>query len=203
MAPSEPQMEGREIKIYDPRRRPPEWTDLVSPTGCAVFLKNAATGTSLSPRGAGFASERDCTCLLFDTVEQAGAFGRAMVRQYPFMCCEIFDAEGRANPPLLVVLHPSAAPREEDSPAWLRRRKWIALALFSAAVPLFWLDWKSHGEWILPTVVGINLIVAGLRFLYWNAGLKHRGRLQQERLKHHLDLEKSGQASGNAIDSTY
>ena len=39
-----------EFKVYDDTRRPPEWTALVGPTQCAVFLKDVKTANPLALR---------------------------------------------------------------------------------------------------------------------------------------------------------
>ena len=88
----------REFKVYDETRRPADWTSLVGPTQCAVFLKDVKTANPLATDGSEIDHLRDCRFLLFDRLEDARAFCEAQVQRYPFMCCEIFDAEEPYTP---------------------------------------------------------------------------------------------------------
>jgi hypothetical protein len=45
---------------------------------------------------------------------------------------------------------------------------------------------------ILPTFLAFNCILAALRFLYWDFGLKLRERERQQRLEAHRQLERGG-----------
>lgn len=181
---------GREFKVYDESRTPRDWTSLVGATQCAVFFKDAETSAPLSPRAERVARTRDCTFLLFDSLAAAREFCDARVLEFPFLCCEIFDSHGKARPPLLVIVHPSMAPRDEASASSVRKRRILAFILLAAGPPLIWWDWRSRGELILPTVVGIGMIVAALRLLQWNAGLRDRRTEDERRLQAHLAREK-------------
>jgi len=107
------------------------------------------------------------------------------------MCCEIFDSAGRAKPALLTIVHPSRAKHDESSSFWLRRSKLIVIVSAIVAVPLFAWDWYYGGSLVLPTIVGINLIVFALRLLYWNTSGKEQKREQERRLEEHLCREKT------------
>ena len=180
----------REFKVYDKARASPDWTSIVSPTQCAVFFRDLETAAPLSLDGAPISRMTDCTFLLFDRLDEARRFCETRVAQHPSMSCEIFDSEGKAKPPLLTIVHPSMAEKDELSSTWLRRRKIMAILCFLAAVPLF--VWDSRAEWalILPSVIAFNLSFVGLRLLYWNTA---RGSRDQERARHledHLRREK-------------
>lgn len=180
---------GREIKVYDDTREAREWTSLVGPTQCAVFFKDVNTDVPLTPDGGSVARLRDCTFVLFDSLEAARNFCQGRVSQFPNMCCELFDCEGKAKSPLLVIMHPSSAKKDELSVNSVRKRTIAAILLFLGAPPLFWWDWNSGGALILPTYLGITMIVAGLRLLYWNQGLAERIQEQDQRLRVHLRRE--------------
>ena len=140
----------REFKVYDKTRLPADWTSLVGPTQCAAFLKDVKTANPMATDGSEIAHLRDCRFLLFDHLEEARTFREAEVQRYPFMCCEIFDAEGKAKPPLLVIMHPAAARKDELSPTWVKRRKVVAIASLVAAAVLFFADWRSEYELLWP-----------------------------------------------------
>jgi hypothetical protein len=180
----------REFKVYDETRRPADWTSLVGPTQCAVFLKDVKTANPLATDGSEIDHLRDCRFLLFDRLEDARAFCEAQVQRYPFMCCEIFDAEGKAKPPLLVIMHPTAARQDELSATWVMRRKVIAIASLVAAPVLFIADWHSEYELLWPSLLAVNLLPFGLRLLYWNTASAERSRRQAKRIEEHLQREK-------------
>ena len=185
----------REFKVYDKTRQPADWTSLVGPTQCAAFLKDVKTANPLATDGSEIAHLRDCRFLLFDHLEEARAFCEAQVQRYPFMCCEIFDAEGKAKAPLLIIMHPTAARKDELSATWVKRRKVIAIASLVAAGGLFVADWRSEYELLWPSLLAVNLIPFGLRLLYWNTASAERRRTQAKRLEEHLQREK--EAHGN------
>ncbi len=180
----------REFKVYDKTRKPADWTSLVGPTQCAAFLKDVKTANPLATDGSEITHLGDCRFLLFDHLEEARAFCEAQVQRYPFMCCEIFDAEGKAKPPLLAIMHPSAARKNELSPTWVKRRKVIAIASLVAAGVLFVADWRSEYELLWPSLLAVNLLPLGLRLLYWNTASAERSRTQAKRLAEHLQREK-------------
>ena len=185
----------REFKVYDKARASPDWTSIVSPAQWAVFFKDFETAAPLSPDGAPISRMTDCTFLVFERLDEARRFCETRVAQHPSMCCEIFDSEGKAKPPLLTIVHPSMAEKDELSLTWLRRRKVMAILCFLVAVPLF--VWDSRAEWalILPSVIAINLIVFGLRLLYWNTARGSRDREHVHRLEDHLRREKDSNSN--------
>jgi hypothetical protein len=185
--------EGLEIRLYDPRRTPSDWIDVMRPTQCAVLLKNRESSVPLSPAGQPFARREDATCLLFDRLDAAQQFCEAKVQEMPHVAGEILDARGRAHPPLMVITHPDFHGEDDSGAKWSRRRVLISASLILAAPPLFWLDMRHHNTLILPTFLGFNCILLAMRFIYWHYGVRHRERERLKRLAAHRMLE-SGDA---------
>ena len=180
---------GVEMKLYDPLRDPAQWTEVLGPTQCAVFLKDALTAAPFSPAGDPLVDGQDATCLVFDNIDPAQQFCEALVTSRPHVCCEIFDREGLAHPPLVVILHPSRRRHDQSGALWAKRRGAIAAVLLCGALPLIWVDWKNGWSSFLPTFFAINMIVAGLRFVYWDFGLRQRERERIKRLEAHRRRE--------------
>jgi hypothetical protein len=180
----------QEFKVYDQTRQGRDWMSLVGPTQCTVFFKDFETAAPLTRDGVAFAKLTDCTFLLFDRLEDARRFCEQQVLQNPALCCEIFDCRGKVKAPMLVVINPDVAEKDELSESWVRRRKIVAIASFLCAIPLFVWDWQSDGVLILPTVVGINLILLGARLLFWNSAGRKRIQEQARSLESHLLREK-------------
>jgi hypothetical protein len=187
----------REFRVYDETRHPADWTSLVGPTQCAVFFKDVNTANPLTTDGTEIANLRDCRFLLFDHLEDARAFCEAQVQRYPFMCGEIFDARGKATPPLLAIMHPTAARKDELSATWVRRRKITAIASLVAAGALFFADWRSEFDLLWPSLLAVNLLPLGLRLLYWNTASAERNQAQAKRVEEHLQREKDSLESRN------
>jgi hypothetical protein len=185
----------QEFKVYDDTRRPPDWTSLVGRTQCAVFLKEVQTANPLATDGSEINHLRDCTFLRFDCLADARAFCEAQVQRHPLMCCEIFDSDGKAKPPMLVIMHANAARKDELSPAWVKRRQMAAIASLVLAPALFIIDWRSEYELLWPSIVAVNLFLLGLRLLYWNSASVERRKRQAQRIEAHLQREKA--AAGN------
>jgi len=180
--------DGLEIKLYDPNRNPAQWTDILLPTQCAVVFKDVTTSAPLSRAGEPLENAADATCTLFDSINSAQQFCEARVAAQPNLRCEIFDREGLAHPPLVVILHPSRQQWDESGRSWAKRRRAIAASLFAGAMSLLWFDWR-HGWSLWPTFFAINLVVAALRFVYWDFGLRHREQERVKRLNAHRQRE--------------
>ena len=179
---------GREIKVYDQSRSPRNWHELLTPSQCAVFFKRIDSEQPVSPADE-LVRFHDCTFLLFDKLEEARRFCEAKVMEFPQMSCEIFTSRGKAEPPLLTILHPTVAEKDEMSASSVRKRLIIAIALFVGALPLIWWDWRTRSGLVIPTLLGINMMFAALRLLQWNSARSQRLSEQKKRLQAHLENE--------------
>ena len=178
---------GTEIRLFDRRRNPQDWTDVLRPTECAVFLKDRTTSDPVTPGGRPYPDPADATCIVFECLDAAQRYGEAKVQSLPRLRCEIYDAEGLAHPPLLVIVHPGQREQESGTP-WLRRRRLIAGALLLASVLLFWVGSRKAGD--LAIFLAINCIFLALRFLHWDFGVKHREKETRRRLEEHRKMER-------------
>jgi hypothetical protein len=188
--------EGNEIRLYDYHRTPKCWSDIILPTQCAVFLRNDQWGTPVDRNGKPRGGD-NATCVLFESIEDAERFCRQTVAEHPLVSCEVLDASGRANPALLIVTREHVG-GDDDVRGWFAHHRRLVIAiLIAASLPLFWLDWLHHGEWIL-SVIGINLVVAALRLLMWVVGAKNNEKERLARLQDHRDIERneSGREAG-------
>ena len=78
--------------------------------------------------------------------------------------CEVFNWEGRAKPPLLVITHPDYESDDDSGPSSSGRRKVIVAGLFAAGAALLSMNlWR---ESILATFLASNCLLFGPRFLY-------------------------------------
>ena len=154
------------IAIHDPRRRPANWTEIIGPGQFVAF-----------------AAPSDGNCMLFDSVGEARAYCEAAVEAAPATRFDIFDAEGRAQPPLLTIVHPSQVLDTDPRP--VHRRRMIAWALIAGGALLLIYTYVkiSDIEAIFPGVVGINMVLAGGRILWFNLAVRETERAREERLK--------------------
>jgi hypothetical protein len=85
------------------------------------------------------------------------------------------------------VLHPSRAQEADTHPRVLGRRRVIAWALIAAGIPLilFAIVERQHRDIILPAFLGINMLIAAGRLLWFNLGVRETERAREERLRHH------------------
>src|SRR5579864_251422 len=153
----------QEIVLYDPERRPPNWTDLMRPGQYAVFQSDAATDVEKDITGRYLREARKSTCLVFDSLAEAEAYCEARVNEVHRLRCDVYDHKGKAKPPLVSFVHHEQLKRPRRYAGW----GWLLIA---GSLPLFWIDWRQRGALIAPTVIGINMIFAGLRLIYWARG---------------------------------
>lgn len=158
--------------------------EIVRPGQFVAFLKDLDSGASCAPDGRPYDDQGEAACVLFDSMADARAFGEAAVAQTPALRVDIFDAQGRAHPPLLTVVHPTRAPQAETHPRVLRRRSIIAWLLIAAGIPLVVFAYVEHKdrEIILPAFVGINMIIAAARLFWFNLALRETERVREARL---------------------
>jgi hypothetical protein len=162
------------LKLYDPSRKPAEWTDLVRRGQYAVFHSDVQTDVEKNSDGYYLRPGEESTCLIFDTLTEAEAYCEAKVEQVPNLRCDIYDYFGKSKPPTLTYVNKTHV----KAPA--RRANW-GWALVAASLPFFWIEWHWHGTLVVPMVLGINLVFAGLRVVYWGKGGSEKRRAQQEK----------------------
>jgi hypothetical protein len=121
-------------------------------------------------------------------LDTAQEFCEMKVKKLPSLVCEIFNSDGRAQPPLLVITHPDYKSDDDSHPASSRRRKLIIAVLFAAGAALFAVN--LWGESILATFLATNCVLFGLRFLYWEYAVKHREQERRHRLDAHRQIER-------------
>lgn len=148
---------------------------VVRPGQYAIFLLDVRSGEHVGPDGEPQARDA-ATCLIFDDKPSALAYAREKIERMPTVVCEIYDSAGKANPPLARFVN-ARCERASDASAFAgKARMGIGAALLAGSVPLFLWDWRSHGRLMLPTLIGINMIFAGLRLLQWGYGTLEAAR---------------------------
>jgi hypothetical protein len=161
---------GRWIRVYDPDRKPPDWTGCLSSEEVAVFFSDVETGGELNPQIGG---ERSAgTCLVFPSLEQAVQCSRLYTARVPRLRCEIFDRRGRAVPALSTIVNPQFSSLVDDaaSSRQLIVGGWAALI---ASIVLGLLEWQSSSSHGLLGVLAVNALALGARLLHWGTD---RGR---------------------------
>ncbi|MEO7271415.1 MAG: hypothetical protein ABIX28_01710 [Vicinamibacterales bacterium] len=172
------------LRLYDPDRRPPNYTDLIQPHQFVVFASEAETGSPVEADGRPFPSAEETTCLVFEALAEARSFCTDRVAEHESVRFEVFDGRGRIDEPLLLIVSPARASRLEGSRQMIRLRTRIAILLFVAGPPLIYYDYRvSGGSLVLPTFLGISMILAALRLLFMNRGVRDAEHRRQERLK--------------------
>lgn len=157
---------------------------IIEPGQFVAFSRDADSGVPCAADGRRFADGADATCAIADSLAEAEAFCAAAVEASPSVRFDVFDAEGRSKPALLTVVHPSRAQALDTNPRALRRRRAIAWALIATGVPLIGYAYWMHTEReiILPAFIGINMLLAGGRLLWFNLGVRETERERQARL---------------------
>jgi hypothetical protein len=174
------------LRLYDPARQPPNWTDLLRPTDFVAFSSDADSGGPVDANGRPFPSTALATCLVFESFAEARTHCEAKVAEIASLRFELFDARGRVDEPLLVIVHPSRAGTLEGNKRAGVLRIWAAVALFGAAGPLVWYDYATaRGTLVLPTFLGISMALAAVRLLFMSLTVREVERARRERLRQH------------------
>lgn len=160
---------------------------MLRPGQFIVFAKDLASGAPSDFAGRPYTEPSLAECGIAGSIEEARAFAEAAVAQAPALRLDVFDHDGRAHPPLLTVLHPSRADAADTHPRVLRKRQVIAWTLIAVGLPLivFAIVERRDREIILPAFLGINMLIAAGRLLWFNLGVRETERIRQERLRDH------------------
>src|SRR5215470_15252458 len=124
-----------ELKLYDPSRRPPNWTGLIHPGQYAVFHCDVHTDLERKADGNSLAPDEDSTCLVFDSLEEAEAYCESKVGEIPSLRCEIYDHTGKSTPPKLTYVNQAHLKTPGKHAFW----GWILVA---AGGVCFWIQWR-------------------------------------------------------------
>lgn len=174
------------VRVYDPERRPANWTDIIRAGQFVAFGKDLDTDAPCDHTGASFPSTNAVTCAIFESLDEAALFCRESVLRAPTARFDLYDAAGRTLPPLLTIVHPSRVATLDGNPRTARRNRILAVTLLAAAPILFWFDWAKHdGLLILPTVLGVNLIIIAARLMQLNGAHATAERSRRARLARH------------------
>lgn len=171
------------VRLHDPSRRPASWTEIIRPGQYAAFAKDDRTGAPRGVDGARIVDPSTASCAIFDAIDEARAFCESAVAADPSLRYDLFDAEGRARPPLLTVLHPERAAALETSPQQMRKRRALAWGLIAPALPLMIYAAFDIRERILAAFLGINMALIGGRLLWMNLALRETERARERRLR--------------------
>jgi hypothetical protein len=170
------------VRLYDRTREPQGWMQIIRPTEFAAFATFADSGAACDVDGVPTSSE-DASCLIFATLSEAEAFCRERVARIPSLRFDILDAAGLTRPPLFTIVHPSRAAALDRSPKRIRWSTYAAIALIVIGPPLIWFDWAYYdGVQVVPTMLGINLPLIGIRLLMMNYGHISAERARRERV---------------------
>ena len=165
----------REVLLFDSSRKPAVWTELMEPGQYAVFLSDAVTHAGMRSDGRYTGRQAPDTCLIFDSLDEAVEYCRSRVSRADRLRCQIFDVRGKAESPTAVFVSPDFA-WTVHSEAKARRLIWVGIALIAVSPPLFWLDWRADWHLILPTILALQLIVIGARFIQLGSSTREAAR---------------------------
>ena len=161
--------------------------DVIRPGQVVVFAKESTSGNPCDFEGRPYADAAHAECAICDSLSEARAFGEAAVDKVPSLRLDVFDAEGRSRPPLLTLLHSSRVQEADTHPRVLRKRRVIAWALIAIGIPLIVFAYVEHRDRdiILPAFIGINMLVAAGRLLWFNLAVRETERAREERVRQH------------------
>ena len=150
----------REIRLFDPDRTPPSWTDCLRTGEVAVFCLAHDTGIPCSPDGS-LGTAKDGTCAVFDNLELAKEHCESLTARNSRVRCEVYGKAGKGAPPLAVFVN--AATEKQSA---FNRSLWGTWFVV-VGIALLLVDWRLKWDSIWPTAAGIKLITIGIIFLLW------------------------------------
>jgi hypothetical protein len=164
----------QELRLYDPDRQPKTWTDIIRPGQYAVFHSDLETDVEKKPDGRFLLPGEESSCLVFDSLAEAEAYCEAKVEALPSLRCDIYDHLGKGKPPTLTYVNRAHVNAPRKYAVW----GWI---LIVAALACFWIEWHWHGTLVVPLILGLNLLFAAARLIWWGLGGSEKRRATRER----------------------
>ena len=165
----------REVLLFDQNRKPAAWQELMQAGQYAVFLSDPVTHAGMRADGRYTGRDVADTCLIFDSLDEALDYCRSSVRQASRLRCQVFDSRGKAEAPAAVFVSPAFTGTLASESQGQRLMR-VGLALIALSPPLFWLDSRADWHLILPTILGLNLILAGGRFIQLGSATREAAR---------------------------
>ena len=168
----------QEVTLYDRSRKPSSWMEIIRPGQYAAFFSDVETGTEMSPAGVYLAPGMTHSCLIFDSLTEAANYCRQRVEEVNGLQCDVFDSQGRANPPVAVFVH-KRYETKLDSEAKANRMMWWSVVVIASSLPWFWFTWRSHGESWWLSFFGLQIVLIGMRLLHWGYSLLEEVRYRE------------------------
>ncbi|HEY1965464.1 MAG TPA: hypothetical protein VGG59_11060 [Acidobacteriaceae bacterium] len=164
----------RTIPIFVEGAHPPVWSGRMSAGEFAVLCEDARTGAAKQPDNTLAPAAHSQVCTIFDSRQAAEEFARERVAVYPAMRCLVFDHEGRAGRPLLIVNRPEFAPRGEIGPVF---RRWVGGICLVAGLALGAWEIAHDYATIWAGALAIRLLPVAVVFLgsSWCSGRRANG----------------------------
>ena len=138
----------------------------------AILCEDARTGSAKQPDSTPAPDSSRQICTISDSRPEAETFARDQVERYPTMRCVVFDHEGRAGQPLLVVNRQEFAPRGEIGPAF---RRWVGGVCLAAGLGCAAWEIAHDYATIWAGTIAIRLlpvaaVFLGVEFVQWAQG---------------------------------
>jgi len=165
----------RELRLFNPERKPPNWMGHIREGEFALFFKDADSGQEMKADGTYVQHPEESKCLITSSLDEALDFAQARVDASPQLRCDVFDHQGKANPPLASIVHQDHKGQENTEALGWKRIRW-GIVLIPLGVPLIVYDYLHDWALILPAFFGINLIAAGARMIVWGMGTLENSR---------------------------
>ena len=165
----------RELRLYDPERRPPNWMGHIHEGEYALFFKDANSRTEMKADGTSVLRPEESTCLVADSLEEALDLAQQRVNASPWLRCDIYDQSGKSNPPLATIVHQHRKAEENTEALGWKRIRW-GIVLLPIGIMLVLYDWRRDWALIYPAFFGIQIIAAGARMIVWGMGTIENGR---------------------------
>lgn len=163
----------REIQLYDPERQPADWPALLHAGQYAVFHSDVATDVEKRPDGHYLRSGDKSTCLVFDSLPEAETYCEAKVDEIPRLRCDIYDHTGKSRPPMMTYVNKARLKSHKKYGSW----GWVFIA---GSILCFWWEWARGANRGLALIIGLNMLFAGLRLLYWGTEQAEKRRSTRE-----------------------
>jgi len=101
-------------------------------------------------------------CTVLGTLEDAVAYARQQVEEWPALRCTVYDHHGFIGAPLKDIRGRDFKDKDALSP---RFRRWVGSILFFGGLILTIIDWRTDFALSWPAMIGTRIMVPGAALL--------------------------------------
>lgn len=171
----------KEIKLYDPTRKPASWMEIIQPGQYAIFHIDASSCEECTADGRRLGEKEEGTCLIFDNKASAETYAQKKIAELPHIICELYDHHGKGRDPVIFVNDLKRSFYAGTS-KYQRDIFWGAIFFPTGIITFFIISWWEGWVYAFAPIIGSKFVIIGLIRLFGGISKWHSASGKKIRL---------------------